>query len=110
MAKDVVEITDANFESEVKGSEIPVLVDFWAEWCGPCRMLAPIIEELASEYQGKIKVGHLDTDSNRNTAVQFGINAIPTVILFQNGEIAKKWVGLTSKKDFAAAMDELVSA
>ena len=107
MAGNVLEITDSNFETEVANSNIPVLVDFWAEWCGPCRMLAPTIEELAGEFLGKIKVGKLDTDNNRETAVKFGISAIPTVILFQNGQAAKKWVGLTSKKDFKATLDEV---
>ena len=107
MAGKVVEITDDNFETEVANSAIPVLVDFWAEWCGPCRMLAPTIEELADEYDGKIKIGKLDTDNNRDVAVKFGINAIPTVIIFNNGEIAKKIVGVSSKKDLKAVLDEL---
>ena len=107
MAANVVEITDDNFAAEVTNSTTPVLVDFWAEWCGPCRMLAPTIEELAREYQGKIKVGKLDTDSNRNMAVKFGISAIPTVILFAQGQVAKKFVGLTPKKDLKAALDQL---
>ena len=108
MAGNVLQITDDNFESEVKNSAQPVLVDFWAEWCGPCRMLAPTIEELATEYQGKAKVGKLDTDENRNTAVKFGISAIPTVMIFKNGEVVKKFVGLTPKKDLKAAIDSLI--
>ena len=108
MAGSVIEITDNNFETEVANSPLPVLVDFWAEWCGPCRMLAPTIEELAEEYTDKIKVGKLDTDNNRDIAVKFGISAIPTVILFQNGEVAKKFVGLTSKSDLKAALDAIV--
>ena len=106
MAENAIQITDANFESEVSHSTTPVLVDFWAEWCGPCRMIAPTIEELAEEYQGKAKIGRLDTDNNRDTAIKFGISAIPTIIIFQNGEVMKKFVGLTSKSDLADALDE----
>ena len=105
MAHNVVEITDANFESEVTNSDIPVLVDFWAEWCGPCRMQAPTIEELAQEYQGKVKIGKVNTDDNRDTAVKFGINAIPTIIVFNKGKITDKKVGVSSKKDLKAALD-----
>src|ERR1044071_8668174 len=101
----VKEFTDQNFETEVLKSSEPVLVDFWAEWCGPCRMLAPTIEKLADSYQGKVKVGKLDTDSNRDTAMKYGINAIPTVILFKNGQIAQKFVGLRQEKDFKEALD-----
>jgi thioredoxin 1 len=107
MSKNTVEITDANFEAEVINSDIPVLVDFWAQWCGPCRMLAPTIEELAAEYKGKVKVGKADTDDNHDIAVKFGINAIPTIIIFNKGEIAKKLVGMASKKDLKAALDDL---
>ncbi len=94
MSQEVIEFTDANFEQEVLGSEIPVLVDFWAEWCSPCRMLAPKIEQMARDFQGRIKVGKLDTDSNRDTAMKYGISAIPTVILFKGGEVAQRIVGL----------------
>ncbi len=98
--------TDGNFKQEVLDSSTPVLVDFWAEWCQPCKMLGPTIDALADEFAGKVKVGKMDTDSNRNTAVQFGISAIPTVILFKGGQVAKKFVGLQGKQAFAAAMSE----
>lgn len=105
-AENVAEFTDSNFDSEVINSETPVLVDFWAEWCMPCRMLAPTIDEVAQEFDGKVKVGKLDTDANRDISVKLGISAIPTVILFKGGEVVKKFVGLTSKEDLAAAMSE----
>lgn len=100
-----IEITDQNFEQEVLQSDQPVLVDFWAEWCMPCRMLAPTIDKLAKEYTGRVKVGKLDTDSNRDISMKYGISAIPTVILFKGGEVAEKFVGLKSEKDFKEALD-----
>ncbi len=105
----VKQFTDANFQEEVLTSSEPVLVDFWAEWCGPCRMLAPTIDDLASEYKGRVKVGKVDTDANRNTAMKFQISAIPTIMLFKNGEPVKKFVGLTPKKDFKSAIDAALS-
>ena len=105
----VLEFTDDNFESEVIESDLPVLVDFWAEWCQPCHMLAPTIDELAQEYQDRVKIGKVDTDSNREVSVKFGISAIPTIILFQGGQVKKKFVGLTSKEQFHQALDDLVS-
>lgn len=108
MASDaILELTDSNFEQEVINSSVPVLVDFWAEWCMPCRMLAPTIDELAREYVGKVKVGKVDTDSNRDTAMKFSIQAIPTVILFKDGQSVRKFVGLTNKKDFVAELQKL---
>jgi thioredoxin 1 len=104
----LAEFTDGNFETEVLKSSVPVLVDFWAEWCQPCRMLTPTIEQIAGEYQGKAKVGKLDTDSNQGVSVKYGIQAIPTVLLFKNGEVAKKFVGLTPKAQFKTALDALV--
>jgi len=102
----VMEFTDDNFESEVLGADTPVVVDFWAEWCMPCRMIAPIIDELAAEYEGKAKIGKIDTDANRDVTMKYQINAIPTVIVFKDGEIAKKFVGMTNKADLTAAIEE----
>ena len=108
MAGSEIELTDATFDNTVHNSDVPVLVDFWAPWCGPCRMIAPIIQELADEYTDKAKICRLDTDEARDSAMEFGITAIPTIILFKDGQVQKKWVGLTSKKDLAKAIDELL--
>ncbi|MHC4982505.1 MAG: thioredoxin [Planctomycetota bacterium] len=108
MSENVLELTDANFEEQVVKSDMPVLVDFWAEWCMPCKMLAPTIEEVAKDYNGRIKVGKMDTEASRDTAMKFDIRAIPTVILFKDGKVAKKFVGLQQKTDFAAAIDEVL--
>ncbi len=108
-SENVFEFTDDNFDADVIKSEVPVLVDFWAEWCQPCHMIAPTIEELAGEYDGKLKVGKVDTDSNREVSIKYGISAIPTIILFQGGEVVKKFVGLTSKDQFQSAIDELAT-
>jgi len=104
-SENVKEFTDSNFEEEVLKSGEPVLVDFWAEWCMPCRMLAPTIEKLAKDYSGKVKVGKVDTDSNRDISVKYGISAIPTVILFKNGQVAHKFVGLRKENEFKEALD-----
>jgi thioredoxin 1 len=101
----VLQITDANFEQEVIKSATPVLVDFWAEWCGPCKRLAPTIEKLATDYAGRVKVGKLDTDANHATASKFAISAIPTVMLFKGGQVTQKFVGLRAEKDFREALD-----
>jgi thioredoxin 1 len=107
MAGNVIELTDENFDDAIN-SDMPVLVDFWAPWCGPCRMIAPIVEEISEDYAGKAKICKLNTDDARDSAMEFGINAIPTLILFKGGQIEKKWVGLTSKKNITEAIDELL--
>ena len=103
--EDLLHFDDGNFESDVLNSDIPVLVDFWAEWCGPCHMVSPVIEELAGEYQGKLKVGKVDVDKAPQTAVKFGIQNIPTVVLFQNGEAVERIVGARNKRDYKAVLD-----
>ena len=108
MAGNVMELTDASFDDTVYGSDVPVLVDFWAPWCGPCKMMAPILEEIADEYTDKAKICKLNTDDARDSAMEFGISAIPTIILFRNKQVQKKWVGLASKKDLSEAIDELL--
>jgi thioredoxin 1 len=105
---DTLLLNDANFDEEVLDSDKPVLVDFWAEWCGPCKALAPVIDDLAKEYKGKVKVGKVDTDANREVSVRFAISAIPTVILFKKGEIVEKFVGLRSKKDFQTLLNKVI--
>ena len=108
MAGNLIELSDATFDEAVRNSDVPVLVDFWAPWCGPCKMLTPIIEQVADEFAGKAKVCKLNTDEAPDTAVEFGINAIPTLILFKGGQVQKKWVGLTSKKDISEAINQVL--
>jgi len=103
----IVTLTEANFEEEVLRSPTPVLVDFWAEWCGPCKMIAPILDELASEYDGKVKVGKVNIDEQQPIATQYGIRAIPTLLIFKDGEVAEQVVGLHSKRDLKANLDKL---
>ena len=108
-SENVKEITDQNFEQEVAAATEPVLVDFWAEWCMPCRMLAPTIEKIAADYAGKVKVGKVDTDANRDISMKFGISAIPTVLLFKGGQVVQKFVGLRQDKEFRAALDQALA-
>ena len=104
-APNIMELNDGNFEAEVLNSDVPVLVDFWAEWCAPCHMLTPIIAELADDYQGKVKFGKFDVDQGPQTAARFGIRNIPTVILFDDGQQIESFVGVRRKNDYQAALD-----
>jgi thioredoxin 1 len=99
-----IEMTDTNFKHEVLESTTPVLVDFWAEWCGPCKMIAPVVEQLAKEFDGKLKVGKVDVDSNQQTSMQFGIRSIPTLLIFKNGRVVEQIVGAVPKQ---ALMDKV---
>ncbi len=103
-----LEITDSNFEETVLKSNKPVMVDFWAAWCGPCRMVGPIIDELSEEYDGKAIIGKIDIDSNQQYAAQFGVRNIPTVLVFKDGELVDRKVGVSSKNDYAEAIDKLI--
>jgi thioredoxin 1 len=103
-----IQLKDAGFDQEVIKSAIPVLVDFWAPWCGPCRMIASTIEELATEYAGKVKVCKLNTDENPDSAATYRISAIPTILLFKGGKVAKELVGLQPKEELKRLLDELI--
>ena len=108
MSEHAVEITNLNFDEKVTNNEIPVLIDFWAEWCAPCRMLAPAVEKIAEEYKGKAIVGKVDIDSQVELAQKFGVMSIPTLILFKNGEVFNKSVGVVPKEKIAAMIDAAI--
>src|SRR6478609_10904038 len=108
-SENLLTLTADNFPVEVIQSPVPVLVDFWAEWCGPCKMIAPILDELAQEYDGKLKVGKVNIDEEQALASQHGIRAIPTLLVFKNGEVADQIVGLRSKRDLKANLDKVVT-
>ena len=104
------ELTDNNFETLVEKNEGVVMVDFWAEWCGPCKMIGPIIEELATEYEGKATIGKVNVDHNPGVSMQFGVRSIPTILIFKNGELADKQVGVTSKTALADKINTALAA
>ena len=103
-----LEVTDATFEQEVKNSSTPVLVDFWAPWCGPCRKIAPIIDEIAEEFQGRLKVVKLNTDENIRTAQEYSISGIPSLLIFKNGEAAERLVGLMQKSALVSSIEKFM--
>ena len=105
MSSDIVSVTDDSFEEDVLKSEIPVLVDYWAEWCGPCKMIAPILEEIVSEYAGKLKIAKLNIDENSATPPKFGIRGIPTLMIFKDGDVEATKVGALSKSQLTAFID-----
>ena len=109
MSDNLVHTNDSNFDADVINSEKPALVDFWAEWCGPCRTLGPVIEELAGHYDGKVSVAKVDVDSNQQIAMKFGIRSIPTVMLFNKGELVSSFVGVRPRSDYEQAIDEVLS-
>lgn len=105
----VVKLTQENFETEVLKSSKPVLVDFWAEWCGPCKMIAPLLDELAAEYDGKVKIGKINTDEQQQLASQYGVSSIPTLLFFKNGQVVNQMIGARPKRDFKAALDSVAA-
>ena len=105
----VIHLTDANFDSEIGNSTQPVLVDFWAEWCGPCRMVGPVIEALAGEFEGRAKIAKVDVDNNQQIAARLGIRSIPTVMLFQNGRIVDSLIGARPARDYQASLEKALA-
>lgn len=103
-----ITITDENFETEVLSSSVPVLVDFWAEWCGPCKMIAPFVEELANELEGKAKIGKLDVESNQNIPTKFGIRSIPSLLIFKNGQVVDQIVGAVPKNQIKSKLEAVI--
>lgn len=106
----IVTLTQENFQQEVLQSQTPVLVDFWAEWCGPCKMIAPLLDELADEYGDKIKIGKVNVDEQQSLAAQYGVRAIPTLLIINKGQIAEQMVGAKSKRDLKASLDHVAAA
>lgn len=105
-SENIVTATETNFSDEVLRSAQPVLVDFWAEWCGPCKMIAPVLDELATEYGGKVKIAKVNIDENQNLAAQYRVTAIPTLLVFKSGQVLEQMVGMKSKRDLKASLDK----
>ena len=108
-SENTLSFSDATFDQDVLRSDVPVLVDFWAEWCGPCKMLAPILDELAEEYNGRVRIGKVNIDEFQELAAQYGIRSIPTLLIFKQGQVAEQLVGLRSKRDLKASFDRLAA-
>jgi thioredoxin 1 len=108
-SENIVNLTAANFAADVLKSSTPVLVDFWAEWCGPCKMIAPVLDELANEFGGKIKIGKVNIDNEQSLATEYGVRAIPTLLLFKGGQVTEQIVGARSKRDLKASLDRALA-
>ena len=108
-ATNIINLTQDNFSKEVLESPTPVLVDFWAEWCGPCKMIAPVLDELAEEYDGRVRIGKVNIDNEQGLAAEYGVRAIPTLLLFQKGQVAEQIVGLKSKRDLKNTFDKVAA-
>ena len=109
MSKNIVTLTHTNFDDEVKKPATPILVDFWAEWCGPCRMVAPVLEKLADEYAGKARIGKVNVDEQSSLAAKFGVQSIPTLLLFKNGKVVEQFIGATTRDVLAKLLDKHVA-
>ena len=108
MSENIHEFTDQSFDTDVVQADLPVLIDFWAVWCGPCKAIAPTIEEIAGDYAGKVKVGKLNVDQNQNTAMQYGVRSIPTLLIMKSGEVVSQIVGSVPKENITKALDEIL--
>ncbi len=108
MSENIHEFTDQSFDTDVVQADLPVLIDFWAVWCGPCKAIAPTIEEIAGDYAGKVKVGKLNVDQNQNTAMQYGVRSIPTLLIMKSGEVVSQIVGAVPKENITKSLDEIL--